>query len=48
MYVCRGGETVYCLWLSRDEEDIAGKTQNNLTLATTGFIIFEKWFKQNY
>ncbi|XP_023349299.1 PAS domain-containing serine/threonine-protein kinase isoform X2 [Eurytemora carolleeae] len=32
----KGGETVYCLWLSRDEDDTAGKTQNNLTLETTG------------
>ena len=27
---------MYCLWLSRDEDDTAGKTQNNLTLETTG------------
>jgi len=31
----KSGATIYCVWVSRDSEDIAGRTQQHLTLAAS-------------
>ena len=33
--VMKSSEVIYCVWVTRDSEDVAGKTHANLTLATT-------------
>ena len=39
-FLSREKEDVYCVWLSRDSEDIAAKTHNNITLTSSLGIFF--------